>query len=85
MQKLFQSRLRSSSNQTKQICLCKEMFVNFKRVLESGFSYKKSLEREQIKQESVDLLREKIKDSKVVPKSLTDKQVKALSKSNYKE
>lgn len=60
------------------------MFANFKSVLESGFSYKKSLEREKVDQKSVDLLREKLKDSKVVPKSLTDKQVWALCKLNYK-
>jgi len=51
------------------------MFVDFKKVLDSGYSYKKSLVREHVKQESVDLLREKIKSSKIVPKSLTDKQV----------
>ena len=52
------------------------MFSDFKKVLDSGYSYKKSLERNHLKQESVDLLREKIKDINIVPKSLTDKQVK---------
>ncbi|XP_070500143.1 alpha-tocopherol transfer protein-like [Chironomus tepperi] len=51
------------------------MFSDFKKILDSGYSYKKSLAREHVKQESVDLLREKIKNSKIVPKSLTDKQL----------
>ena len=55
-----------------------KMFSDFKKILNSGFSYKKSLERENVKQESVDLLREKLKNSKIVPKSLTDKQVNVI-------
>lgn len=59
------------------------MFVDFKKVLDSGYSYKKSLLRENVKQESVDLLREKIKNSKIVPKSLTDKQVRIIYGINH--
>jgi hypothetical protein len=59
------------------------MFVDFKKILDSGYSYKKSLAREHVKQESVDLLREKIKNSKIVPKSLTDKQVGRISRTNH--
>jgi hypothetical protein len=53
------------------------MFKDFKKILDKGHSYKKSLEREGIKQENVNLLRQKVKNSKYVPKSLTDKQVEA--------
>ncbi|XP_070500264.1 alpha-tocopherol transfer protein-like [Chironomus tepperi] len=51
------------------------MFEDFKNTLDRCHSYKKSLKRLDINQESVNLLREKINNSKHVPKSLTDKQL----------
>lgn len=51
------------------------MFKDLKNLLDRSYSYKKSLKRQNIKQENVNLLREKIQNSKYVPKSLTDKQV----------
>jgi len=63
------------------------MFKDLKGLLDRSYSYKKSLKRQNVKQENVNLLRENVKNSKYVPKSLTDKQVEAvylklLSKSN---
>lgn len=54
------------------------MFKDFKKIIDKGHSYKKSLEREGIKQENLNLVREKVKNSKYVPKSLTDKQVERV-------
>ena len=51
------------------------MFKDLKNLLDKSYSYKKSLKRQNIKQENVNLLREKVKNSKYVPRSLTDKQV----------
>lgn len=52
-----------------------EMFARFGEILAGAYSYKKALEREKLKQEDVNLLREKLKTSKIVPQSLVDKQV----------
>lgn len=51
------------------------MFARFRDILKSAYSYKEALERENLTQENVNLLREKLKSSKVVPQSLADKQV----------
>lgn len=47
----------------------------FKEILAVAFDYKKALERENLKQESVDLLRVKLKHSKIVPLAIVDKQL----------
>ena len=54
------------------------MFKDFKKILDNGHSYKGSLEREGINQGNLNLLREKVKNSNYVPKSLTDKQVELV-------
>ena len=47
----------------------------FKEILAVAFDYKKALERENLKQKSVDLLRVKLKHSKDVPLAIVDKQL----------
>lgn len=47
----------------------------FKQLLESAYNYKEALERENVKQENVKTLREKVKLSEYVPKFIVDKQV----------
>lgn len=49
--------------------------ARFKEILGFAYDYKKALERENLKQENVNLLRERLKSSKIVPKSLVDKQL----------
>lgn len=51
------------------------MIARLKEILDSAYSYKKALDREKLSQKQVDLLREKLKCSKIVPQSLSDKQV----------
>lgn len=47
----------------------------FKQLLESAYNYKEALERENVRQENVKTLREKVKLSEYVPKFIVDKQV----------
>lgn len=47
----------------------------FKQLLGGVYNYKEALERQNIKQENVKALREKIKLSEHVPKFIVDKQV----------
>lgn len=47
----------------------------FKQLLESAYNYKEAMERSNVKQESVEALREKVKVSEHVPKFIIDKQV----------
>lgn len=49
---------------------------NFEAVIDRAFDYKESMERQGIKQSDVDLLREKTKRSKLVPRWIHDKQVR---------
>jgi hypothetical protein len=49
--------------------------TRFKEILALSYDYKKALERENLKQENVNLLREKLKGSKIVPQSIVDKQL----------
>jgi hypothetical protein len=51
------------------------MIARFREILASAFNYLNALEREKLKQSDVNLLRGKLKESKIVPKSLVDKQV----------
>ncbi|CRL02024.1 CLUMA_CG015172, isoform A [Clunio marinus] len=47
----------------------------FKQIIESAYNYKEALEREQIKQENVKALREKVKTFECVPKLIADNQL----------
>ncbi|KAG5679563.1 hypothetical protein PVAND_009123 [Polypedilum vanderplanki] len=51
------------------------MLQRFKEILKSAYNYNEALEREKLSQENVNLLREKLKSSKIVPQSLVDKQL----------
>lgn len=52
------------------------MSLNFQDIIDNAFNYEEALERQGLKQEDVNRLRDKVKDSKFVPKSIVDKQVK---------
>lgn len=52
------------------------MTDNFQEIIDKAFNYKEALKRQGLKQKDVDRLRDKIQDSKNVPKFLVDKQVK---------
>ncbi|XP_070500251.1 alpha-tocopherol transfer protein-like [Chironomus tepperi] len=52
-----------------------DMFARFREILKSAYNYKEALDRENLTQENINLLREKLKNSKVVPQSLADKQL----------
>ena len=67
---LFETREEKSSEKK-----CK-MALNFQEIIDKAFDYNEALKRQELKQEDVEKLREKIKDSKFVPKSIVDKQVK---------
>lgn len=47
----------------------------FMKLLQNAYNYNEALKRQNIKQEEVDRLREKVKESKYVPKFIIDKQV----------
>lgn len=47
----------------------------YHEIIDKAFDYKEALERQGLKQDDVDRLREKIQTSKCVPKFLVDKQV----------
>lgn len=51
------------------------LVTRFKHIIDCAYSYKEALERENLKQESVNRLREKVKTSKFVPKFIVDQQV----------
>lgn len=63
--------------QEKEIdrCNMEKLEENFEAVIDRAFDFKESLERQGIKQSDVDLLREKTKRSKFVPRWIHDKQV----------
>lgn len=46
----------------------------FKKVVESSFDYDEAMRRQNLNQVDIDRLREKVKDSKYVPKYILDKQ-----------
>lgn len=50
----------------------------FEEIINNAYDYEEALERQGIKQEDVDLLREKIKKSKLVPQYINDKQVRII-------
>lgn len=47
----------------------------FKQIVNSAFNYNEALDRQNIRQESVNLLREKVKSIESVPKFIFDRQV----------
>lgn len=49
--------------------------ARFKEILALAYDYKKALARENIKQENINLFREKLKSSKIVPQAIVDKQL----------
>lgn len=51
------------------------LLTRFKEILATAYDYKKALDRENLKKENVKLFREKLKDSKIVPKAVVDKQL----------
>lgn len=51
------------------------MSETFKNILATAYNYEEALKRQNLKQEDVDRLRAKIKDSEHVPKFIVDKQV----------
>lgn len=52
-----------------------EDLITFKKLLDNAYNYEEALKRQNLKQEDVDKLREKIKYSQHVPDFITDKQV----------
>lgn len=52
-----------------------EMSLNFQDIIDKAFNYEEALIRQGLKQEDVEKLRDKVRDSKFVPKSIVDKQV----------
>ena len=47
----------------------------FLKILNNAYNYEEALKRQNLKQQDVDQLREKARDSKYVPKFIIDKQV----------
>lgn len=54
----------------------RKMFEAFEHIVEGAYDYKEALRRQGIKHSNVNLLREKIKRSKLVPRYIHDKQVR---------
>ena len=52
------------------------MFSRFEHIIEGAYDYQEALKRQNLKQEDVDALREKSKQSKLVPRDIHDKQVR---------
>lgn len=53
-------------------------FDKFDELINDAYNYEECLERQGLKHEDVELLREKMKRSKLVPRFIHDKQVKKL-------
>lgn len=51
------------------------MFAKFEHIIEGAYDYNEALKRQSLKQEDVDLLRQKAKKSKIIPRFIHDKQV----------
>lgn len=51
-------------------------FSGFELFIEGSYNYEEALERQGLKQEDVDLLRQKVKRSKLVPRFIHDKNVR---------
>lgn len=52
-----------------------EMYTNFQSIIDRAFNYEEALVRQNLKQEDVDRLREKVQGSEYVPQFIVDKQV----------
>lgn len=50
----------------------------FKQLFGSAYNYKEALARENLKQENVEALRDKIKPIQLIPKRILDQQVRIL-------
>lgn len=57
------------------------MIQEFEGFLEKAYNFQESLERQNIKKEDLDALREMTKRSKFVPRYIHDKQVKSIIRS----
>lgn len=51
------------------------LLTRFKQIIECAYDYQQAIERENLKRENLQDLREKVKSSEFVPKSLIDRQV----------
>lgn len=56
------------------------MWAGFEHTIRDSYNYEEALERQNLKQKNVDLLREKTKRSKFVPRYIHDKQVRQIQK-----
>lgn len=54
----------------------------FAEIVNNAYNYEEALKRQGLKQADVDLLREKMKRSKLVPRFINDKQVKSKRTQN---
>lgn len=52
-----------------------KMFYNFDEIIGSAFDYNEALDRQNLRQEDIDKLREAVESSEYVPKCITSKQV----------
>lgn len=50
-------------------------FSGFEIFIEGSYNYAEAIERQGLKQEDVDLVRQRVKRSKLVPRFIHDKQV----------
>lgn len=51
------------------------MLLRFLELIDNAFDYEEALIRQNLKQEDVNALRDKIRDSACIPSSISDKQV----------
>lgn len=51
------------------------MFAKFEHIIEGAYDYQEALKRQNLKHKDVNLLREKAKRSKLIPRFIHDKQV----------
>lgn len=54
----------------------KHIEQKFVKLIKTAYNYEEALKRQNLRQEDVDLLRERAKGSKSVPKFIIDKQVR---------
>lgn len=55
-----------------------KMIERFKKCFKAAYDFDEALDRQKLSRESIELLREKLKLSEVVPKLLIDNQVVSL-------
>lgn len=54
------------------------MWAEFEHTIRDAYDYEEAMVRQNLKQKNVDLLREKTKRSKLVPRYIHDKQVRQI-------